>query len=214
MFGLIFINGDLNDGPVVRQALNAAGLVIAVDGGLRHTRSLSMRPHIVIGDMDSADPAWVAEAEAQGAEIRRYPAHKDETDFELALLYAVERGCDSIRVIGAVGDRLDQSLANVYLLALPALRGRDIRLLSGAQSTWIAYPGVTAIDGAPGDTVSLVPLSGDARGIVTEALEYPLRGETLHFGPARGISNVMLSTRAQVTFESGLLLVIHTLGRA
>ncbi len=217
MFGLLFLNGELNDGPAVRAVLSmdaATPLIVAVDGGLRHTMSLGLSPHIVIGDMDSADPVLLAEVEAHGAEIQRYPAEKDETDFELGLRLAVARGCTTIRVIGAMGDRLDQTISNLYLLALPMLRGCDVRLVSGVQTTWLAYPGTTELYGQVGDTVSLIPMAGEATDIVTKALAYPLRRETLPFGPARGVSNVMQSEHAAVTFNTGLLLVIHTVGRA
>jgi thiamine pyrophosphokinase len=65
------------------------------------------------------------------------------------------------------------------------------------------------IDGQPGDIVSLLPLSQRVTGITTEGLEYPLRGETLRLGPARGVSNVMLGKMARVAHRSGLLLIMH-----
>ncbi len=213
---LIFANGDLNDGSAVRLALRQAcdPLIIAADGGARHAWTLGLQPQIVIGDFDSLTEAELNTLIASGAEIRRHPVHKDETDLELALLAAAEQGCDLIRVIGGVGDRLDQTLGNVYLLALPALRGRDVRLVSGEQTTWLAYPGDLPICGGAGDTLSLLPIGGDVRGISTEALQYPLHNETLRFGPARGMSNVLLSDAARVRFEQGILLLIHTVGKA
>lgn len=216
MYAIVVANGDLNDGPAVQAVLAhpSPRLVIAVDGGLRLVAKLGLKPDIVMGDMDSVGPAQLAEAVAQGAEIRAFPKHKDETDLELALAEAARRGCDTIRVIGFLGDRLDQTIGNVYLLALPVLDGCDIRLVSHAQTTWLARPGETVINGQAGDTLSLLPLAGDATGIVTQGLEYPLRHETLAFGPARGMSNVLLRTQASFTFEHGLLLVIHTVGRA
>jgi thiamine pyrophosphokinase len=216
LYGLVFANGDLNDGPAVRAALDAPAprIVIAADGGLRHALALDLVPDVVIGDMDSVDPALLDQAEQRGAEIDRFPVDKDETDLELALLFAVRRGCESIRVVGGTGDRLDQTLGNMYLLALPALSDRDVRLVSGKQTTWLARPGEIVIDGQPGDTLSLLPLSAEATGVETHGLKYPLRQETLVFGSARGMSNVLLEHEARLTFESGLLLIIHTSGRA
>ena len=57
-------------------------------------------------------------------------------------------------------------------------------------------------------------IAGDATGIVTSGLEYPLRNETLSFGPARGMSNVLTEREAHIKFATGLLLVIYTIGRA
>jgi thiamine pyrophosphokinase len=214
LYGLVFANGDLNDGPAVRAVLNAPTprRLIAVDGGLRHVLALGLSPDLVIGDMDSAEPADLSRVPE--AAIKRFSPHKDETDLELALIAAAEQGCDTIRVLAAVGDRLDQTISNIYLLALPALWGRDARLVSGAQTSWIVHPGTTTVSGAAGDTLSLIPLTGEVTAVATQGLEYPLRREDLYFGPARGVSNVLTGPTAEVSFSKGILLVVHTIGRA
>ena len=216
VYALIFANGDLNDGPTVRAALDrpAPHLIIAADGGIRHVYAHGLRPDLVVGDMDSAPHDLLARAEHDGACIVRHSIDKDETDLELALLAAAARDCDPIRVMGAVGNRLDQTLGNVYLLALPDLRGRDTRLIDGQQSAWVVQPGVHAITGEPGDTLSLIPIAGEVTDICTEGLRFPLRRETLYFGPARGMSNVLIAPQASISFAEGLLLVVHTMGRA
>jgi thiamine pyrophosphokinase len=213
---LVFANGDLNDGPAVQTVLREASdaLVIAADGGARLALACGRVPQVVIGDLDSLTPDDLADLRARGATIERFPAAKDETDLELAMLAAVERGATWIRVIGALGGRVDQMLANIMLMTLPGLAGRDVRLVAGKQSLWLIDPGRHPLDGAPGDTISLIPLAGDAHNVRTEALEYPLKGETLRFGPARGVSNVMQGRTAQVSFDAGLLVVVQTMGRA
>lgn len=217
MRALIFANGDLNSGPMVEQALAEAGadsLVIAADGGARHVLALALPPKAVIGDMDSVTPEQLTRCEAAGATVLRYPPAKDETDLELALVYAAEQGATWMRVVGAMGGRLDQTLANVLLMTLPALKGVDVRLVAGRQSAVVLAAGRHDLSGVVGDTLSLIPLGGAARGVTTTGLEYPLRDETLSFGPARGISNVFAVETAQVRLDSGMLLAVHTLGRA
>ncbi len=201
---------------MVRRALADAGdaLAIAADGGARIAASYGVRLDMVVGDMDSLSAGELAALEAAGVQIERYPVHKNETDLELALSRAVERGATWIRIIGGVGDRLDQTLSNLYLMALPLLSGHNVRLVAGKQETRLLYPGTTVIDGEPGDTISLVPLTGIARGVRTENLYYPLRDEDLFFGPARGVSNVISAAPAQVSLRDGVLLLVHTLGRA
>ncbi|MCB9453263.1 MAG: thiamine diphosphokinase [Anaerolineaceae bacterium] len=213
---LIFANGDANDGPMVQQTLAAAldANVIAADGGARLARRFGCIVDTVIGDMDSLETGELHDLAADQVQILRYPPEKDETDLELALNYAAHLDADWIRVIGGVGNRLDQTLSNVYLMALPNLRGRDVRLVSGNQEAFLLLPGDWQIEGAPGDTLSLVPLGGAVEHIETDQLRYPLRGETLAFGPARGVSNVMQAGTARIQFETGILLVVRTLGRA
>lgn len=213
---LIFANGEINDGPAVRRALAAAphALIIAADGGAGIARHFGLTVGDVIGDMDSLSSEELTVLKRDGAKLHRYPEAKNETDLELALLWAVEQGATWIRIIGALGGRLDQMVSNVYLLALPALRALDVRLVASNQEAWLVQTTETTIEGAPGDTVSLIPLSGSVEGVRTENLFYPLRGETLTFGPARGVSNVMSADRAHVWLREGTLLVVHTIGRA
>lgn len=213
---LIFANGHANDGLMVRRTLDAAGspLVIAADGGARLAREFGYHIDLIVGDMDSLPAADLAAFEADGVATERHPPAKDETDLELALHAAVDRDATWIRVIGAVGGRLDQTLANIYLLGLPALQERDVRLVSGKQEVRLLRPGSYPLTGSAGDTVSLIPIGGGAQGIVTGGLHYPLADEALEFGPARGISNVMTGDTAHVMFRSGRLLLIHSLGSA
>lgn len=217
MHALIFANGDLKPGEMVDRARQEAGpdaLIIGADGGVRHILALGLAPHVVIGDMDSITEADLARCRALGASVLTSSPAKDETDLELALLHAAEEGATWIRIVGAMGGRLDQTLANILLLTLPALAGRDARLVAGRQMAWVLGPGEHAIRGAAGDTLSLVPLGGDAGPVTTDGLDYPLRGETLVFGPARGISNVFSGEAARVSLEAGRLLAVFTPGRA
>jgi thiamine pyrophosphokinase len=213
---LIFANGDANDGPMVRRTLAAApgALVIAADGGARVAQYYGLAVDLIVGDMDSLAPDELTAFRAQGVEVEQHSVHKNETDLELALIKAVERGANWIRILGAVGDRLDQTLSNVYLLALPILNGCDARLVAGKQETRLLTSGEWTIEGEAGDTISLIPLSGVARGIRTDGLYYPLNDEDLLFGPARGVSNVMNSSAVRVCLREGVLLLVHTIGRA
>ncbi len=212
---LIFANGDYHDGPMVRRILHPpAQWIIAADGGARAALYYDCLPHIVIGDFDSLGLEEQRNLEARGVTLLRYPMDKDETDLELALRWAARHGADCICIAGGVGDRLDQTLANVYLLALPELQAAQVELVAGRQSTRLLRPGTHHLRGTAGDTISLLPFGGDVHGIRTHGLQYPLHGETLVFGPARGVSNVLLGESATLTFTAGLLLLVHTLGRA
>lgn len=213
---LVFANGDSGDGPMVRRVLAefAGAWVIAADGGARQALHFGLSIHTLIGDIDSLDEQEFAALSRSVKDIRRYPAEKNETDLELALLLAASDGAAQIRIISAIGDRLDQTLANVYLLALPELKRLDVRIVAGGQECWLAYPGEQVIQGAAGDTVSLIPVGGSASGIRTENLYYSLNHEVLSLGPARGVSNVMQGASARVWIKKGNLLVVHTIGHA
>jgi len=205
---LIFVNGNLPDLAAARRLIQPGDLILAADGGARHALALGLVPSCIIGDLDS-----LAEEEAKQAVARRslllsYPPDKDETDLELALDYALERGCHQIRIVAALGGRLDQTLANLALLTAPRLAERDARLDDGLEEAFFIRQHA-AISGAPGDIVSLLPWGAAAEGIVTEGLRWPLRGETLFPERTRGVSNEMLTAQASVRVAQGMLLCVH-----
>jgi thiamine pyrophosphokinase len=213
---IVLSSGEIGDPEALRTRLVGwqEALVVGADAGSLHAPALGLTLNAVIGDFDSLSAQSSAALEAQGVRVERAPAEKDETDLELALLYAARQGATRIAVLGALGGRLDMSLANVLLLAHPGLSQVRVELWHGSQTAWLIRPPGGEIGGQPGDTVSLIPLGGDAGGIETEGLVYRLHGATLRFGPARGVSNVMDSSAARVAFRTGMLLVIHTPGRA
>jgi thiamine pyrophosphokinase len=207
---VIIANGEPPTAGDLQQWLRADDTLICADGGARAALTFGLHPQRVIGDFDSLSDAELQALENGGAQLQRHPAHKDETDLELALLYAASIGSDEIIILGALGGRLDQTVANVMLLAMPALASCRVLIASGDEQTFLIHPGTPLeLAGHAGDIVSLIPFGGDAHGIRTVGLEYPLRDESLFFGPARGVSNVMLGERATISFKQGLLLCIH-----
>ena len=147
--------------------------------------------------------------------MRLVPAEKDESDSELALLACLDRGADRITVLGAFGgERLDHTLANLSLLAMPQLAGRDARMLDARTRVRLLQahtaPAAMTLSGRVGDLVSLLPFGDHAEGITTEGLAYPLRDEPLVFGRVRGLSNVRTAPAASVRIERGCLLVIES----
>ena len=210
---VIIANGVAPDEATVRRWLQPDDGSIQVwllcaDGGARTALALGLQPEVVVGDLDSLDEAMQARLKAMGCRMVVYPAAKDWTDLELALRLAVEEGASEIVVMGALGGRLDQELANLLLLFLPELKEVPTRIVDDRQEMFVVRSQAEIV-GQAGDVVSLIPLGGDVQGIVTEGLLYPLRGEPLGIGPARGVSNVMAAQVARVTIQSGTLLMIH-----
>ena len=214
---LIFANGELPDLKKTRKLLKSDDTILCADGGVRHALALGVPPRLVVGDMDSATQEEIQELNQAGIPIELHPRDKNETDLELALNRALEQKPSSIRIVGALGGRLDQTLGNISLLSDSRLASLDCRLDDGVEEVFFCrgQPKVPSqvfserIEGAYGDLVSLVPWNGTVTGIRTTGLRWPLNHETLYPDKTRGISNEMLETAAEVSIESGLLLVVH-----
>jgi thiamine pyrophosphokinase len=218
----------LADGAVpVRAVLDVAwpgwdagvALVVAADGGVRHARPFGLAVDRWVGDGDSTAPAELDALAAAGVAIDRVAVDKDESDTELALLAVVEAGADLVTILGGLGGtRVDHAIVNLALLQHPALEARDARLYdeAGARLSLLVGPDHRGLPcardlvGRVGDVISLVPLGESAHGVETQGLRYPLDGETLLLGRARGLSNVRIAPTAHITVGSGRLLVIET----
>jgi thiamine pyrophosphokinase len=225
MHALILADGDAPS----RRELDAAwpgwddavGLVVAADGGARHGETLGVSIDVWVGDGDSVDPALLDALAAHDVPLERSRPDKDESDTELAVRAALRRGADGVVIVGALGGtRIDHSLANIGLLALPELAERPAVIVdAGSRISLIQAPDSHGgpverqLVGRPGDNVSLLPMGPGVRGVTTDGLAYPLRDEPLPEGPARGLSNVRATPMARVTVRHGLLLVVESPAR-
>ncbi|MBI3912712.1 MAG: thiamine diphosphokinase [Chloroflexi bacterium] len=204
---VIIANGEFENDPRLRALWASADLRLAANGGARNAHvHLSVPPHIIIGDFDSLDADTAQWLDTARVEKIQHPRAKDQTDLELALDLARERKSDQITILAALGGRIDQMLANIYLL----LRDERVRIATATSDLWITR-GETEIVGKIGEVVSLIPMTESVEGVETEGLEYPLRAETLMQNSSRGISNVLTAPRARVRVQGGTLLIVHLL---
>jgi thiamine pyrophosphokinase len=212
MRAIVIANGHVENSEASQAQTWPHDLIICADGGAQRALALGLAPNVVIGDLDSLDGELQARLASECCQVLVHPTRKDETDLELALRYAIDHEVDEILILGALGGRIDQTLANVLLLALPELEGIKTRIVAGDQEMFFIR-GQALIEGQIGDIVSLLPIAGDVTGITTEGLEYPLQCDTLEFGPTLGVSNVLTTPVARVQVERGLLLCVHISNR-
>jgi thiamine pyrophosphokinase len=222
MQALILADGD---GPT-RSELDRAwpgwdagvDLVVAADGGARLAERLGVTIDLWVGDADSIGEEALAALAAAGTPIERSPVDKDESDTELALTAALRLGAEGVVIVGALGgERIDHALANIGLLAIPALAGRPATIVDArSRLSLVRAPGrddravELRLAGRPGDLVSLLPLGAGVEGVTTDGLAYPLADEPLPEGRTRGLSNVRTSSAATVVVRRGLLLIVES----
>ncbi|MHB1296879.1 MAG: thiamine diphosphokinase [Anaerolineae bacterium] len=210
MRALVIANGTPPGKRLLRCLAGDADLIVCADGGARAATAAGLRPHWVVGDLDSLAAEEVNALEAVGTHVLRFAPRKDETDLELALLLALERGATRITIAGALGGRIDQTLGNIGLLAMPALRNIPTLMRDAKQEIQLIV-GEGQIHGRVGETVSLLPFGGDAVGVRTEGLEWALEGGSLKLGAARGVSNILTAPVATIRVAAGLLLAVRLL---
>lgn len=206
----IISGGTINDPEFLRHKIVEAQnpVIICADGATRYLRVLDILPAFIIGDMDSIDTDTLEYFYRKGSTILRYPGEKDETDTELALEYAIKLKPRDIYIFGALGGRIDHTLANISLLIMGDKAGVRTIIIDETCEIFIVSRSII-IEGQTGQTVSLLPLSSDVTGITLEGFEYPLSDAVMECGKPYGISNRMMSEKGMISIQSGYLLVIR-----
>jgi thiamine pyrophosphokinase len=183
-------------------------LVVTANGGAERALAAGLAVDLAIGDFDSIAPETLTALEHAGVRIERHPTAKDKTDLELALDAALAAGARKIVVVGGSTGRLDHLLGGLLLLATDAYAAAEIDALIGPASVHVVRRART-LAGTPGETISLLPVGGPAKGVRTTGLRYPLRGETLAAGTSRGISNAFASAEARISLVEGVLVAVR-----
>lgn len=209
MIIVIFSGGTYHNLEFYRALIEGADLIIAADSGGRALASLEVTPHLLVGDMDSIGADVLAAIRKRGAEIIEVSGEKDFTDTELAVRVAVDRDATEIVICGALGDRLDHTLANISLLVYAQEKGVPARIVTEDQEAYLLTADVVnPIAGKIGDTVSLIALSDPTTGVTTHHLKYPLKEASLGLLSPLGVSNEVSGTNPWVEFWEGRLLLV------
>ncbi|MBR5226415.1 MAG: thiamine diphosphokinase [Clostridia bacterium] len=206
MKALIVLGGDAPGKPLLESWAQWCDFSIAADRGLEAFDAAGIAPDFLLGDMDSVSGDVLAHYEER-LPLMRLNCQKDNTDGEAALDVAVERGAREIVFLGALGGRLDHALANLMLLVRAHKLGAYARI-ADEHVVIERVDGRLDLDGAKGDTVSLLPL-GFANGVTIEGFFYPLVNGDLKNDNTLGVSNVVCADHAVVSVEEGDLLLFH-----
>lgn len=210
MRAIVIAGGDPLD-PRWRPSIPADAIVVAADSGIAHADALGLDVRLLVGDMDSIEPARLQRAIADGVSIQRHSTDKDATDLELAVAASRELGATAVTVVGAGGGRLDHFLANLLLLANPAWIDLELDAWVGPARVVVVRERAELI-GVAGSVVTLLAIGGPATGVTTTGLRWSLTGDELHSGSSRGVSNELVRSPATVSIATGVLLAIQPTG--
>ncbi len=175
--------------------------VIAADAGYAELARQGIKADLVVGDFDS-----LGEAPA-GENVVLHPAMKDDTDTLLAVKIGLERGFLDFRLYGALGGRLDHTLANIQTLRYIAARGARGAIV-GDVCLAAVKDGELRFRADAAGVISVFCLGEPARGVDLEGLLYPLTDATVTPDFPIGVSNEFTGMPARVRVREGCLIVV------
>lgn len=205
----ILSNGKVKNIDFLRPFIDNSDLFICADGGAKFALSLSLKPDILVGDFDSLDEATLNHFVRLGVEIDRYPKEKDYTDTQLAIDKAVKLGSKEIMLLGATGNRLDHTLANINMLYYLYKKGIDAEIIDEYNRIRL-LKGKNILKGEVGDTISFIPFFGDIKKITLGGFYYRLDGVKLPKDISLGISNIFVDENGYVDTGDDFVLAIYS----
>ncbi len=189
-------NGEIKDLDLIASIIRKYPRMIAVDGGLGYCDLMGITPELIIGDFDSASKA-LREKYIQVKQIHTPDPQK--TDLEKALELVPSQ---KWQVFGALGKRTDHTLTNIYLLA----RYPGRLFFETEHERLFVIDRECSLSCNEGQILSLIPVSGEAKGVTTSGLKWELKNATLS-KTFVSISNITTHDRIEITCESGDLLL-------
>ena len=207
----IVLNGEIKDFNKTKEIIENENYdsIICADGGSNHLYKMGINPDYIIGDLDSANLDIINYYKEKKVAFEKFPSKKDETDSEICIFLAEKLKATSIDFIGALGGRIDHTIANINLLYYVKEKNIIPKIISEKEEIYIAVNEKIIIGGNKGETISVIPIKGDAEGVTLDNLEYPLKDYYMKYSKPLGISNVMLDTSCSISVKKGILLIIR-----
>lgn len=199
---VIILNGEDFNREKFIETYNQANFLIAADGGLNFLYELKIKPDIILGDMDSVDSEAISYF--SDVEVIRYPEDKDLTDGEIALVKALSYEPESITIFSGTGSYFDHSFANL-LNIYKYSKSCYIELVTSNSKIFFIESGYTFLNKI-GQRVSLFPMS-KVENIKLSGFKYNYSNNNIDIFDY-SISNVIISNKATVEFETGVIFVV------
>lgn len=185
--------------------------LIAADRGVEFFMGTDLEPDVAVGDFDSLSAEGAKYMETlKHTEIRRLKPEKDDSDTQSAANYAIEQGTERIMILGATGNRIDHLMANFGLLMLGKIKQVQIVLVDAYNYMSLIESGmILKKEEQFGKYASFFPIEGEVTGLTLKGFKYPLNSYTLKVEDSGlTVSNEISDPEAEVTFETGKLLMI------
>lgn len=204
MRAFIFSGGEIF-AEYIKERPEDGDIVICADSGYENAIKLGVRVNIIIGDLDSIG-SYAYDAD----EVIKAPAEKDDTDTQLAVAVAMERGAREICIIGSTNGRIDHTLS--LLATLEDLYGRRISACIVNGQNRVRYVRNSGIIILRSDYkyFSVIALDDSVKGVSIDGAKYPLKSKELKRGYQFAVSNEIAKNCALINVKKGAVYIIES----
>lgn len=208
----IIITGGKTTKNFVKEYLNTnkCDIIIAVDKGLEILDTLSIKPDYILGDFDSVNQDILRKYKTENIHITELNPEKDLTDTHSAINLAISLKSDKITILGAIGTRIDHTIANIHVLKIAIQKNIDIKIIDENNEITLIDKNVKICKDEKYKYISLIPLTTKVENLTLKGFKYLLTNSTLNIGDSLGISNEQIEPEAEILLEKGILIMIKS----
>lgn len=205
----IYTGGTVFDEYVIEKP-EKGDLVIAADAGYLTARRLGITPDILLGDFDTLGVENIPE----GIECLRVPAEKNDTDTQLAVEVAIERGAEEIVIVGGMSGRIDHTLST--LASLENLWERKAgriyaTLTDGKNRVRFIRSSGAILPRSQYRYFSLIAADETVKGITLDGCKYPLKNGRISRRHQWAVSNEITGNCALIEIKRGGVWVVESM---
>lgn len=190
---------------------NKFDYIIASDRGLEILDKFAIKPNYIIGDFDSIDKKILNKYINTDIEIKELNPEKDYTDTHMAIKLAIELKSKQIIIVGAIGTRIDHTIANIHIIKETLDNDIECKIIDERNEIQLINKKTILEKDKKYKYVSLIPLTTKVEGVTLEGFKYKLFNQTLEIGHSIGVSNEQVKELAQIDFKKGILILIKSI---
>lgn len=170
---VVVANGLFPEKEELRQIIRTAPLLVCCDGAASSLLMHGIKPHYVVGDLDSIPPT----IKQLWSDIIVHIPDQDTNDLTKAVEFSVKKMCKKMLILGAGGLREDHALANISLLHFYLPKLDHVTMVSDF-GTFTPIVSTTDFKAWKGQQVSIFSMTYDCI-ISTKGLKYPIQSRKL-----------------------------------
>lgn len=211
MIKTLIVSGGKINKKFIENYLNLNDFenIIAVDKGLESLNKLKIKPNHIVGDFDSINKNILKKyLNKKEIQIHKFNSEKNYTDTHLALKLALKLKSKQIIILGAIGTRIDHTIANINILYDALKKDVNTKIINEYNQIQIIKKSIKIEQKYK--YLSLIPLTTKVKGITLNGFKYQLKKGNLKIGESLGISNEQIKKIAEIKIKKGILIVIQS----
>ena len=205
----IYTGGTVFDEYVIEKP-EKGDLIIAADAGYLTAKRLGVIPDVVLGDFDTLGEENIPD----GVECLRVPTEKDDTDTQLAVHIAIERGAEEIVIVGGLSGRIDHTLSTLAILEdlWERKENRVYAILTDGKNRvrFIRSSG-TILPRSQYRYFSLIAADELVKGISIDGCKYPMRNGRISRRRQWAVSNEITGNCTLIEIKRGGVWIVESM---